>query len=207
MNIIKQVLDFLESLEGDNKEAATALVVGVKEHSTKFNNLEKTERETAALKEQLGDNKLSDLLSNHQFITDNGGIDGVTAWKGDDEASKAEIALLKADHVKVQEAHHAKTKALTDQIAVMDLHDKVRPFLGKFPAESHDYILSQSEFAMVGDTLVLGGQPFAGAGEEKLAETFKYLIQAPTSGGAETPVGGTPTQPEKQLYGVTEYPE
>lgn len=204
MSIIKEVLDFLETLGEEHKEKVSTLKVGIKEHSERFNSLEQGEREANSVKEQIGDYKISDLITNTQFIDSNGGVDKIVEWKGNDEATRAENERLKGEYLALQQQNDQKTAELQGKLDKANLFQRVLPKMESFNGVDLIWERESDNFAMVGDNLTYKGKLFDKEGREEISATYPYLVKSPNTGGNEAPNGNHPTPKVTQN---TDYPE
>ncbi len=205
MEITKDVFDALRLVDGDGKEAAEKAITHLEAVSKHLGTLEVTQRDFDSMKTQIGDHKISELITNTQFISENGGVDKVAGWKGKDE----EIAALKAAHLKNQEENDRKYSDLQKQKDLAELYTKVTPALDGVNPESFPSLweLESSNFERHGEIITYMGKALGGEGLELLKAKHPYFVKAPTSGGAETPHRGSHTTQTQTSKRKQRYPE
>ena len=201
MSIIKEVLTFLEGLGEDQKEKAASLSVALKEHSTKFNDLEKGEREAKVITEQLGENKISDLITSHQFVTNNGGADKIAEWKNTgSDADKAEIERLKSENITNQQANDLKTESLQKGLDKSNLFISVVPQLSGINPESINSLwkLEADNFGEINGVTTYKGKILSGEGIEQVKTDHPYFVTSPAGGGGNGNPEGLPIPEAKE---------
>ncbi|MCP4339625.1 MAG: hypothetical protein GY799_12220 [Desulfobulbaceae bacterium] len=200
MSVIGNTITFLEGLGEDHKEQAEALKLALKEHSGVFNKLEENEREAKAIKEQLGDTPIADLLTANQFVIDNGGVEKIAGWKGTGEEAKLEIKQIQADNLRIQEANDQKFNASQESLRKANVHNS---FMGKYGSNFKEgsmadiLTLSGADIDEVGGVMTYNGKPMEGAGIEELKTRHALYINSPTGGGGDGLPKDQPT-PEKR---------
>ena len=201
MKINKAVFDLLRTLDGDTKGQAETAIAHLEEVSSKLGDLEAVEREAKVITEQLGENKISDLITSHQFVTNNGGADKIAEWKNTgSDADKAEIERLKSENITNQQANDLKTETLQKGLDKSNLFISVVPQLSGINPESINSLwkLEADNFGEINGVTTYKGKILSGEGIEQVKTDHPYFVTSPAGGGGNGNPEGLPIPEAKE---------